>query len=151
MTVNGTIVGLTGSGLTLMAIGATANGGQFSVEPGATAFTYSSPTTVVQYRVEIQQQPAGQVCVLANNSGMLDQAFRAVEIVCDDLPRDSLSGTYQIDGRRSFVTFFSDGRFLLGSHLESADCGENNGNGVEHGIYHWDSSTAQFSVARHHH
>ena len=33
LTVSGTIAGLTGSGLTLVAIGATANGGQFSVEP----------------------------------------------------------------------------------------------------------------------
>ena len=122
LTVSGTVAGLTGSGLTLVAIGATANGGQFSVEPGATAFTYSSATTITEYRIEILQQPSGQVCVLANNSGVLSQSFRAVEIICDDLPRDSLSGTYQVDGRRSFVTFFSNGSFLLGSRAEVQYC-----------------------------
>jgi hypothetical protein len=148
LTVSGTIAGLTGTGLKLVAIGATVNGGQFSVEPGATRFTYSSPSTIIQYRIEIREQPSGQVCVLANNSGVLSQSFRAVEIICDDLPRDSLSGTYQINGRRSFVTFFSNGSFLLGSHFESVGCGENSGNGVEHGIYDWDSSTSLFSVAK---
>ena len=146
LTVSGTIAGLTGSGLTLVEIWTSANG--FSVEPGATTFTYSSPTTSGQYRIEIRQHPSGQVCVLANNSGVLSQSIRAVEIICDDLPQDSLSGTYQVDGRRSFVTFFSNGSFLLGSHFESVGCGENSGNGVEHGIYDWDSSTSLFSVAK---
>jgi len=141
VTVSGNIAGLNEAGLKLT-VGST----ELAVDPAATKFTIQATTNMTIYTVRISNQPAGQVCVLANNEGYVRGPARDVEVVCARSSATPLSGTFRIDGQRNFVTFFPDGTFLAGSHLSNIACGENDGNGVEHGIYDWNSSSSMFSV-----
>lgn len=94
------------------------------------------------YGVSIAQQPAGQACIIGNAGSvpmtsipLAEAAATALQVYCKDLPGGpfsgaALTGTYQLDSGRDFVTFFPDGTFLLGSNSATAP-----ERGVEHGFY----------------
>ncbi|MFZ0007322.1 MAG: hypothetical protein WAK94_03685, partial [Steroidobacteraceae bacterium] len=67
-TIGGSVSGLTASGLVL------ANGTDVTPPLGATANSFSMPTGVVSgsaYNVTVQTQPTGQLCTVANGSGIV--------------------------------------------------------------------------------
>jgi hypothetical protein len=67
-TVSGTVIGLTGSGLTL----ATPGQSNLAVASGATTFAFPTPMmSGTSYAVAVATQPAGQVCTVGGGSGMM--------------------------------------------------------------------------------
>jgi hypothetical protein len=66
-TVSGTVIGLTGSGLTLAM-----SGQNLPVTSGATAFAFPSPMmSGISYAVTVATQPTGQVCTVGGGTGMM--------------------------------------------------------------------------------
>ena len=85
----GTVSGLSGSGLVL-----TDNSRTIAVKAGALSFNFGSVlTTGALYKVEVQSQPAGQTCTVANGSGVNKGAsVRNVVVTCSQLA-STLGGT----------------------------------------------------------
>lgn len=78
-TLGGTIAGLTGEGLVL-------NNGDQQVKPaaGSTGFTFANKVADgANYGVTVLQQPAGQVCTIANNVGTMPSgAVSNIAVTC---------------------------------------------------------------------
>ena len=85
--IGGTVTGLTGSGL-VIANGSTGNSGPIALPttPTTTPIPYSLPIEVpygTSYSVAIITQPAGQVCTVANGTGVMgDAVISNVNITC---------------------------------------------------------------------
>ncbi len=70
-TLSGTVVGLTGSGLTL----ATPGQSNLAVASGATTFAFPGPMmSGASYDVTVATQPSGQVCTVGGGAGMMGGA-----------------------------------------------------------------------------
>ena len=78
-TLGGTIAGLTGDGLIL-------NNGDQQIKPaaGSTSFTFTNKVADgANYGVTVLQQPAGQVCAVANNVGTMPSgAVSNIAVTC---------------------------------------------------------------------
>lgn len=104
-------------------------------------FTFATrvPSTAgANYAISIAAQPAGQTCVLGN-AGVVALSTPGnvanASVTCKDDPGGPfsgapLSGTYKLGAGRSFVSFFTDGTYLLGTHGATATA-----SGIEHGFY----------------
>ncbi len=147
-TIGGTITGLTGAGLTIE------NGSANGSNPAAGAATFTLPNAVgngFEYNVGISAQPAGQTCVLVKSHGIVSGANVAnVDVQCIDNVTDPLVGTYAVPAlvpdSYVYITFFADGVYIYGSIEDNPPCGSNDGNGVEYGVYNYDSATGAFSI-----
>jgi len=144
--VGGSISNLHASGLVLSVL----NNSDIAVSSGATTFTAISALPVnTLYGVSIKTQPTGQTCTIVNAAGVIPNTAPAnvsnIQVACVDNTFNPLTGTYRIavDGLATpvVVTFFSDGTYILAS-LEKDDptC-----NGVEYGVYRWNSTTNAFA------
>jgi hypothetical protein len=150
-TIGGTITGLTGAGLRIE------NGPTRSASPasGATTFTLSDVVqTGFEYDVGISQQPAGQTCVLIKSHGIVNNAnVTNVDVRCIANVTNSLRGTYTalglVPGSYIYITLFDDGVYIYGSIEDNpgaTGCGQNDGNGVEYGVYNYNSGTGAFEI-----
>jgi hypothetical protein len=147
-TIGGTIAGLTGAGLKIE------NGPTRSASPAsdATTFTLSDVVqTGFEYDVGISAQPAGQTCVILKSHGIVNNAnVTNVDVRCIANVTNSLRGTYTalglVPGSYIYITLFDDGVYIYGSIEDNVPCVTNNGNGVEYGVYNYDSSTGAFEI-----
>lgn len=141
----------TSTGLTLRINGGTPIGPQ---SKGRFAFPdfYSVGS---EYRATIASQPTGpvQTCTLIRANGTMPPptdfpGVTNLNVQCTTNATSSLSGTYStlIGGKRTFLTFWPDGTYVLATRLDDASCGANGGNGVEYGVYNWNSATGAFSI-----
>lgn len=136
-TVGGESSGLGAAGLTLRL-----NGGvPIAVAAGASAFSF--PTTLqsgAEYSVVIVDSPSAprQSCGLARGKGRIGTAnVTNVAINCrTNGTLEAYAGTYAfaINGRRNYLTLWSDGTYSTATRLDDASCNAN-GNGTEYGVY----------------
>jgi N-acetylneuraminic acid mutarotase len=78
-TINGTVTGLTATGLVLQDNG----GGNLAVSANATSFTFAAPVlSGGAYSVTVLTQPANQSCTVANGSGTATADVTNVSVVC---------------------------------------------------------------------
>jgi hypothetical protein len=144
-TVGGTISGLTGGGLKL------ADGATNAVSPAPNATTFTLPNALpagTEYSVGIAAQPAGQTCLITNSKGVIAANVNNVSVTCSDNVTDPIVGSYeaQIPGSLVYVTLFADGVYIYGSIENDAACGQNDGNGIEYGIYTYSAASGAFSI-----
>jgi hypothetical protein len=59
---------------------------------------------------------------------------------------DALTGTYAIDGKRAFITFYDDGAFAIGAHNSDPRQSQDIPDDVEFGVYSWNRATGDFSL-----
>jgi hypothetical protein len=144
-TVGGTVSGLTKAGLILSI---NVNNTLLPVPSGATQFTFPNGLTPgTEYVVGIATQPQGMTCLLTNSSERVVAAnVTSVTVACIDNVTDPLLGTYEILGQDNFITLYPDGTYVLATRENDAGCGMNNGNGVELGVYNYDSATGAFAA-----
>ena len=146
--IGGTISGLNGAGLTIE------NGPTNSTSPGAGAATFTLPNEVgngFEYDVGIAAQPAGQTCVLTRSHGIVSSAdVGNIDVQCIDNVTDPLVGTYTVPtlvpDSYVYLTLFADGVYIYGSIEDNPPCGENDGNGVEYGVYNYDAASGAFTI-----
>ena len=86
-TVGGTITGLTGAGLVLAngSTGGTYSAAAPTTPPSTTPITYALPVVAfgTTYGVTVTKQPAGQVCTVANPTGIMgDAEVKNVNVTC---------------------------------------------------------------------
>jgi hypothetical protein len=146
-TVGGTITGLTGAGLQIE------NGAaNVSPAPGATDFTLLVELDDgTAYDVGIAHQPAGQTCVITHSQGHVNaKDITDVAVNCLDNPTHSLVGTYVIPNllpdHLVYLTLFADGVYVSGSIENDPSCGNQDGNGVEYGVYGYDPASLSFTI-----
>jgi hypothetical protein len=153
--VSGNILGLESAGLVLQL-----NGTNDLVVPVGDSFSFPTSSNLVGgtlYTVHIRQQPAGQTCTLAQATGNLLQTpnVNNVQITCMDNDTDPLSGTYQVtsyagevlgDRTGAYLTLYSDGTYIFALHQDDPDCLDNDGNGIEYGVYNWNQATGEFAL-----
>ncbi|HEY6640500.1 hypothetical protein [Povalibacter sp.] len=153
-TIAGSVTGLTGSGLVVQLNG----GNDLAVAGGSTSFTFPATASLgatIVYTLHIQAQPAGQTCTIVRAVGFVTPAAPNVNtaaIACTNNAFNPLAGTYQltaVDGvalpERGFLTFYRDGTYIFAFHADDSDCDANNGNGLEYGVYRWNSTTNAFA------
>lgn len=151
----GTITGLTGSGLELVQ----SNGDVATPAAGATTFRFASGlASGMRYSVGIGHQPvdAAQTCTIRRGKGVMlgTGGVNDIAVECVDNKTSVLSGTFFLEtppGKPSYLTFFPDGTYSYVLRMDDPSCGENNGNGVEYGVYQWSASdsppgTGPFSI-----
>jgi len=148
--IGGTISGLNGAGLKIE------DGPAGAVTPASGATTFTLPSKVAtgfEYDVGIAAQPAGQTCVLVKSHGAVNNAdVTNVDVRCIDNVTSPLVGTYSVPGlipdSYVYITFFPDGVYVYGSvENNGPNCGTTNGgNGVEYGVYNYNSSTGAFAI-----
>lgn len=149
-TISGSVAGLTGSGLVLQLN----NRNDLTVDAGSTGFTFPSTATLdgtIIYNLHIKEQPAGQTCTIVRAVGFVTPAApngNTAAVACSDNVFSPLSGTYElttVDGvpatERMFLTFYRDGTYIFATHADDSDCEANDGNGLEYGVYRWNSAT----------
>lgn len=143
--VGGTISGLKAAGLKLEVSAAN------SVSPASGATTFTLPTALAagtEFRVGITAQPTGQTCVITTSHGVISTNVTNVPVACIDNVTDPIVGTYraQITGSLVYITLWADGTYLYASVENNAPCGQNNGNGVEYGVYNYNKTSGAFSI-----
>lgn len=148
-TVGGTVTGLTGTGLSLrMRYTDATIHPVVNVPAGAPTFSFADqiPANGV-FDIGILTQPAGQSCVLVRGRGASPQDVTNVAVTCVHNTSSTLVGTYSLlttEGRQYF-NFNSDGTFTTVLALHDQLCNTasipGNGNGVEYGVFGWDSTT----------
>jgi hypothetical protein len=138
----GTVSGLTGTlGLTAT-LGAGLPPVTITLQPGANSFALPSPITAfTAFRFNVTSQPVGQTCMVTRGAGVTAQAaITDVRVICAPKSQSTLVGTYILDGA---ITFFADGTYVQIQNNDPNEC-----NGIEYGIYSWNSATGAFrSVA----
>ncbi len=154
--IGGPVSGLTGAGLVLQLNGAN----DYAIDPGSTGFTFPPSTTLGSgnlYTINVRSQPAGQTCTIVNGTGTvraLAPTATNVNIGCVNNDTSALwTGTYRlgdvngtaVPGVRAFLTLHADGTYLYGEHHGDPECGANNGNGAEYGVYRWNATTHAFA------
>jgi hypothetical protein len=149
-TLGGTISGLKGAGLKIESTAANVR------QVAATDTTFTLPNPVgnnFEYDVGISQQPLSQTCVLLKSHGVVNGAnVTNIDVRCVDNVTAPIVGTYTIpalsadDTSYVYMTLFADGVYIYGSVENHAPCGENNGNGVEYGVYNYNLETGQFTI-----
>jgi len=148
--IGGTISGLNGAGLKIE------NGATNFVTPAAGATTFTLPDKKAnnfEYDVGISAQPAGQTCVLIKSHGSINGAdVTNVDVRCIDNVTSPLVGTYAVPAlvpdSYVYITLYADGVYVYGSvENNGPNCGTTNGgNGVEYGVYNYNSSTGAFTI-----
>jgi hypothetical protein len=142
----GTIAGLTGHGLEIVQ----SNGDVAAPAAGDTDFAFPSAlSSGMRYSVGIGHQPVdpAQTCTNRRGKGAMPGALevRDVAIECIDNDTSPLWGTYGFEtpsGAKGYMTFFSDGTYSYVVRMDDPACGENDGNGVEYGVYRWDAGAS---------
>ncbi|MGC3980952.1 MAG: hypothetical protein QM808_06830 [Steroidobacteraceae bacterium] len=148
--VGGTVTGLTGSGLTLQLNNAN------DLTVGTSSFTFPSGSLagIAVYTVSIKTQPTGQTCIITNPRGFVTAAVNTITsptVKCFANVTSPLSGTYQaaftnvVFTGRAFITFYTDGTYIMALHSAQPECSANSGNGLEYGVYNWNSTTHAFN------
>lgn len=153
-TIGGSVTGLNGSGLVVQLNG----GNDLTVAAGSTSFTFPATASLggtVVYNLHIQSQPAGQTCTIVRAVGFVIPAApnaNTAAVACTNNIFNPLSGTYRltaVDGaavtERGFATFYRDGTYIFAIHSDDSDCEANDGNGLEYGVYRWNSTTNAFA------
>jgi hypothetical protein len=149
-TIGGTITGLKGAGLKIEDTAANVR----QVAASETTFTLPNPVgNNFEYNVGISQQPLSQTCVLLKSHGVVNGAnVTNIDVRCVDNVTTPIVGTYTIpalsanDTSYVYMTLFADGVYIYGSVENHAPCGENNGNGVEYGVYNYNLESGQFTI-----
>lgn len=144
--VRGDIIGLKGSGLQLVQ----SNGDVIQPVPGDTDFTFATGLSAgMRYSVGIGRQPVepAQTCTIQRGKGAMPGTLevRDIAIECLDNHTSPLWGTYGFElpsGATGYMTFFSDGTYSYVVRMDDPACGENEGNGVEYGVYRWDAGAS---------
>ena len=134
-----------------------------SLDADSTSFTFADPVdlytgtgnsgTVIEHYVRVTASPTGLTCILANDAtGWIntDTGEAPTIVLCGDTPSSSnaLSGAYQNttaagNGQLVIAVFFENGEYVQAVHAGASGTAAN---GVERGLYTWDSSTGAFSV-----
>lgn len=154
--VGGRVDGLTASGLVLQLsyTGAPAPE-QLSVAANSSSFAFVQPVAAnAAFEVGVLAQPAGQVCTTLFARGRGIRNVTDLYVRCRNNSTSPLSGTYtslEAHGR-NYINFNADGTFTSSLLFnESAVCNaliaSGRGDGIEYGVYTWDSSTMLFSGA----
>ena len=147
-TVGGSVEGLTGAGLAIE----DGSENRVTLDPGATSFTlpvgYDDGAV---YDVGVASQPAGQTCVVTRSQGAIAGGdVSNVGVACLDNATDPLVGTYALSGLGvdgiAYLSLFADGVYIFGSVENDSGCGTSAGNGVEYGVYSYDSGTGSFAI-----
>jgi hypothetical protein len=139
----GTITGLTGSGLELVQ----SNGDVVTPAAGASDFAFATGLAPgMRYSIGIGHQPVNpaQTCTLRQGKGVMPAGpgVEDIAVDCIDNVTSPLWGTYGFEtssGGSGYLTFFPDGTYSYVVRMDDPECGENDGNGVEYGIYRWDA------------
>ena len=142
--VEGTIIGLKGTGLALVQ----SNGEVVEPAAGDTGFTFAAGLSEgMRYSVGIGHQPQdpAQTCTIRQGKGAMPDTngVHDITVDCVDNETSPLWGTYGFQtpsGAQGYMTFFADGTYSYVVRMDDPDCGANDGNGVEYGVYHWDNS-----------
>jgi len=154
LSIGGTVTNLNGAGLALELNGLT----ELTVPVGATTFTFPAGSSIrngALYTVHIKQQPAGQTCTILHSSGFAPTrpVVTNIDVDCLDNITDSLAGTYlvtSVDGDPvdfgAAISFHADGTYIFALRSDDVDCGAGNGNGIEYGVYRWNSTTRAFAL-----
>jgi hypothetical protein len=100
------------------------------------------------YLASIKTQPTGQTCTIVRPYGTIQSTANVSDILVSCAPTrttTALNGTYSISSNgasvRGYLTFFSEGTYIIGLHQADANCGASNGNGVEYGVYDFNAGT----------
>jgi len=156
LSIGGTVTNLNGAGLKLELN----NLAELTVPVGSTTFTFPANSSIRNgaiYTVHIKSQPAGQTCTILHSSGLAltRPVVTNIDVNCLDNTTDSLGGTWiltTLDGVAvdlgAVLTFHADGTFLFALRSDDPDCGASNGNGIEYGVYRWNSGTRAFQFRR---
>ena len=153
-TVGGTVSGLTGTGLKLRAsyydptsssvvwmdVNVVANG------------TFTFPAVVPANTVAVLgvvTQPSGQTCTVVKGLPFsFGPPISITGVTCAANPTSALTGTYSalINGQRDYFNFNASGTLTTVLVSNDPDCGSRNGNGVEYGMFSWNSSTGAITL-----
>jgi len=154
LSIGGTVSNLNSLGLTLTLN----NLAELNVPVGATTFTFPADSSIRNgtiYTVHIKSQPTSQTCTILHSSGfaVTRPVVTNIEVTCLDNVTDSLAGTYiltRIDGDPpdfpAILHMDADGTYIFAIRSDDVDCGAGNGNGLEYGVYRWNSTTRAFAL-----
>lgn len=124
------------------------------------------------YELYVKTQPTGQFCIVVGGGtvNLVNSLANVTSTVrCRDVPvaANQLKGVYQLDPptvdtgtgatlatplvqQRAFLTFFTNGTFIYGTHVASVTAGgvTSNSSGIEHGFYNYNptAGTLQFTI-----
>jgi len=137
----GRISGLTGRGLEIVQ----SNGDVVAPIAGDTDFAFPTVLSAgMRYSVGIGHQPVdpAQTCTILRGKGAMPNAsgVQNIEINCIDNATSALWGSFGFEtssGAKGYMTFFPDGTYSYVVRMDDPACGDNNGNGVEYGVYRW--------------
>lgn len=138
----GTITGLTGSGLKLIQ----SNGDEIEPDAGDSEFRFQTGLLPgMRYSVGIARQPSepAQTCIIRRGKGAMPDTEGAwnISVECVENATDGLVGTWGFEtpsGGRGYLKFFPDGTYSYVARMDDPACGDNDGNGVEYGVYSFD-------------
>ena len=121
--------------------------------PGDTRFSFERSFGPGQlYSVTAAPQRFSQTCTIVQGKGIIRTAdVTNVGVQCTKNSTSPLSGTYTVTdapGLRTYVTFWPDGTFTSVDLENDPSCGPSNGNGIEYGVYNWNSGTGAFQILR---
>lgn len=137
ITIGGDVVSVVGNGLTVRLN----EGPPMSIPPAVFSFTfpYGIPTGTT-WSVTVASPPQGpvQTCTVIRGKGKAASTnVTSLQLQCyGPAALNPLEGSYVavIDGKRQYLTFWSDGIYSLATRLDSPLC-TNAGNGIEYGVY----------------
>lgn len=162
MIINGTIQGYVGTGLTLritaMRGGTPQLDGPVLTPQTRTRFIFPdiyNPDDM--YSVSIASQPVNpvQTCTIVRGKGRVPTLAQSASgyaipggtVQCTTNSTSPLSGVYTLlqGSRRSYLALWPDGTYTFAARSNDPAC-PLQGNGVEYGVYNWNSSTGAFNL-----
>jgi hypothetical protein len=145
VTLGGTVSGLASGGLILEMYDGDAVQ-TLNVASGSTSFTFAAPIVAGNdYSVGIRAVPAGLACTVVLGKGTTSPLTGVYTIA---------PGATAPNTGRYYLAFWADGTYAFARQGTDPSCNYvvsgvtlgNNGNGVEYGVYNYNSGTSAFSI-----
>lgn len=153
-TVSGTVSGLTATGLSLR-MGYTGATTPADLNVMANSLSFAFTETIPAnggFTIGILTQPVGQSCTIVRARGVSSTNVTNVGVACINNALSVLTGTYSLlnSQGRGYLNFNADGTYTMAIINNDTGCNTatdtRNGNGVEYGVFAWNSSTSAFSL-----